>query len=140
MPCPRGCLIEDWGKCGQELNGLGDAPVGGRGADPEPGRELGIRVQVCSTASAALRAKAAEAAARAENIGPCGLGREVGEGALDDPEQLTGRVCVELQTLTDLVRNLSLRRPIGIELQKPFSIYDEGSIATYDWAMHSLGI
>jgi hypothetical protein len=34
--CRTGCLLEGWGKCGQELDGLGDVPVGGRGADAEP--------------------------------------------------------------------------------------------------------
>jgi hypothetical protein len=34
------------GEGGQELDGLGDVPVDGGGADPEAGRELGIGLAV----------------------------------------------------------------------------------------------
>ena len=44
--CRPGRLRESRGEGGQELNGLGDVPVGRRGSDAESGCELGIRVAV----------------------------------------------------------------------------------------------
>lgn len=40
------CLRKSRRESGQDLDGLGDVPVRGRGPDAEPGRELGIRVAV----------------------------------------------------------------------------------------------
>jgi hypothetical protein len=43
---PSGPPPESRGERGQEIDGLGDVPVDGRGPDAGPGRELGVRMAV----------------------------------------------------------------------------------------------
>jgi len=102
------------GECGQNVNGLGDVPVGGGGAaDTEPGRELGVGVPAPQVGQRqqglAAAAQTSPAGAASPAVGPQLSGQEAQGGTGQVDPRRIDKHAKPLVEMVLLVENSSTR-------------------------------